>query len=1044
MDSPTRPVSETELLENLAWVQALARRLVSDPATAEDVAQDAWLAARERPPRRARSGAGLRAWLARVTRTLARQSFRSESARSARERAVARREATPSAGDVVARAEMQKRIVEAVLALEEPGRTTILLRHLDGLSARAISERRGETPEAVRQRLSRALEALRARLERELGGTRRSMERALLPLVTTGWRGVEAAGIGEILGGTVVSKSAMALGGALVVAAVAVGIWLQGGGVPEAAEPGEPEAKSAEVVAVDEEGVEGRSEEVDIVQPLAGEPGRDAVPAETGAAAASYLVLDPEGRGVPDARAVLCHEGAVLARGETDEEGTLATEVSLEGDGRLLLEALGWAPQVHEVPLAPGLHEVRLRPGAAVSGWIVVDGGTPWERIPLLLRSDRGYVKAEEELGIGAEEVGLDRGRHRVAKARAGMDGSFRFDGLPPGWAGALELPADYRLSDQTLARWDFRPNGMSLDGPVEGLRVEVVKRLALTGRIIDFPRRVPVGLAGAFVEPRLEFPKEVSGQQYQGLESTDELGRFRFAPLSSSILGGFLLISDPDREIHRQIPIEPRELREDWDLGDLALSDADEKSTLRLLVQDPAGDPIAGAIVGSGDSGPISAATDASGRTSLRGVVPGLSTIGVYCPGYEAAAIPVPLDPPEELIVEMRRGTLLEIRFLKPSGEVAPSVAARLLATEHPYRDAGTIRGYQAYTRSGCSFPMFFDRGEQGVVARLHALREGRVILNDIKPGVPLRLRVEGTFGTTIQEQEIAALGPGEHRRVKVRLERGPRTLRGCVLDEAGRPLPTAFVGVSYHPPDHPQNYSRSMGRGVEEDGSFSVGNIYARTVNLHVRAEGCVPFADERFEIPEDDAPVEFRLSPAHVVTVHVEDESGERVPASFVKADLPTGATVYGREVKGEVGAYILRGLPDEEVVVEAWVHAVSYRETCDPREETLLITVPILGRVEADVRLFKGSQLEGDCVLWLLPGSDEELKRRGEEVEPGFSKPVIVEGVLPGSYDAVLRRHSAGRWSPEDPFEDLSPRVPILVQPRVTTSVELWVD
>ena len=1044
MDSPTRPVSETELLANLAWVQALARRLVADPATAEDVAQDAWLTALERPPRRARSGAGLRAWLARVTRTLARQSFRSESARAARERAVARREATPSASDVVARAEMQKRIVEAVLALEEPGRTTILLRHLDGLSPKAIAERRGESPEAVRQRLSRALESLRGRLERELGGSRRSMERALLPLVTAGWRGVEAAGIGEILGGTVVSKSAMAIGGALVVAAVAVGIWLQGGGEPEAAEPGEPEAKPAEVVTVDGEGAEGRSEEVDIVQPLAGEPGRDAVPAETGAAAASYLVLDPEGRGMPDARAVLCHEGAVLARGETDEEGELATEVSLEDDGRLLLEALGWAPQVHEVSLAPGQHEVRLRPGAAVSGWILVDGGTPWERIPLLLRSDLGYVRAEDELGVGAQEAGLDRGRHRVAKARAEMDGSFRFDGLPPDWAGVLELPADYRLSDQTLVRWDFRTNGLNLDGPAEGLRVEVVKRVALMGRIIDFPKRVPVGLAGAYVEPHLEYPKNVSGQHYQGLESADELGRFRIAPLSSSILGGYLLISDPDREIRRQIPIEPRELREDWDLGDLALCDPDEKSTLHLLVQDPAGDPIAGALAGSDDSGPISAPTDAAGRTSLRGVVPGLSTIGVYCPGYEATSVLVPLEPPEELIVEMRRGTLLEIRFLTPSGEVASSVVARLSAAEHPYRGGDRIHSYQAYKRSGCTFPKVFDRGEQGAVARLYSLREGRVVLNDIKPGLPLRLRVEGKFGTTIQEQGIAALKPEEHRLIEVSLVQGPRTLRGRVLDDSGRPLPTASVGVRYVPPDWPSGHSRSFSSGVEEDGSFAIKNIYALTVDLHVRAEGHVPFGDDQYEVSENDAPVEFRLAPARVVTVYFEDESGERVQPGTVMAELPSGAMVFGWEVEGEPGAKILRGLPDEEVLVEAWVHGVHYSKACDPRDETLLITVPVLGRIEADVRLFEGSLPEGECALWLLPVSDAKRTGRLVRVEPGFTNPVLIEGVLPGSYDAVLRHHPEGLQSQDDPFEDLSPRVRISIEARATSSVELWVD
>ena len=39
------------LLRHSEWAQALARRLVSDDATADDVVQEAWLAALRRPPR---------------------------------------------------------------------------------------------------------------------------------------------------------------------------------------------------------------------------------------------------------------------------------------------------------------------------------------------------------------------------------------------------------------------------------------------------------------------------------------------------------------------------------------------------------------------------------------------------------------------------------------------------------------------------------------------------------------------------------------------------------------------------------------------------------------------------------------------------------------------------------------------------------------------------------------------------------------------------------------------------------------------------------
>jgi len=48
------------------------------------------------------------------------------------------------------------------MRLEEPDRSTVLQRYLDGLSASDIARARGESPAAVRKRLSRATAKLRA------------------------------------------------------------------------------------------------------------------------------------------------------------------------------------------------------------------------------------------------------------------------------------------------------------------------------------------------------------------------------------------------------------------------------------------------------------------------------------------------------------------------------------------------------------------------------------------------------------------------------------------------------------------------------------------------------------------------------------------------------------------------------------------------------------------------------------------------------------------------------------------------------------------
>jgi RNA polymerase sigma factor (sigma-70 family) len=155
METNPRSIGADALLAEMAWVQRLARSLVRDTNLADDVAQDAWLVALERPPH-ARSGPGLRAWLARVTRTLARQSMRSDARRTLREHGAARNESEASAGEIVARGSMHRRLVDAVMALDEPVRSSILYRYLDGMSAPEIAERCGASPQQSATPLARA------------------------------------------------------------------------------------------------------------------------------------------------------------------------------------------------------------------------------------------------------------------------------------------------------------------------------------------------------------------------------------------------------------------------------------------------------------------------------------------------------------------------------------------------------------------------------------------------------------------------------------------------------------------------------------------------------------------------------------------------------------------------------------------------------------------------------------------------------------------------------------------------------------------------
>ena len=132
------PTAE-ELLAHREWLTRLARALVGD-AAAPDVVQDTYEAVLAK---RSKGEGPLRPWLGGVARNVARMTLRGRTRRQRREEAAPVPDDVPSPEQLLARAQVQQRVIRLVLELHDPLRSTVLLRFFEGLSAADIARAQG-------------------------------------------------------------------------------------------------------------------------------------------------------------------------------------------------------------------------------------------------------------------------------------------------------------------------------------------------------------------------------------------------------------------------------------------------------------------------------------------------------------------------------------------------------------------------------------------------------------------------------------------------------------------------------------------------------------------------------------------------------------------------------------------------------------------------------------------------------------------------------------------------------------------------------------
>lgn len=536
-------------------MRRLARRLAADGHAAEDLAQDAWVAALT-------GGGGAqrpRAWLGGVVRNLWRDLARLRAQRVQREQRAARDEQLPSADELVEELELRKHIASALCELEEPYRRTLTLRFFHDRSLRAIAEAEGLSIAAVHEREQRGLARLRARLARTSRGNSESWAVALFALARP--RGWIDAGLE-----TIAMASAWKLGtAAVVLLGGSMAWWWQSavrtprGSAPAVAS--EPERPLATPMA---------APELEAVPPVRESLAMPTVaPSETPTAAPTLRltgrVLDPTGAPVA---------GAALAWSiETEPTTTSAADGRFEFEpppGVRVPEILDfgieskiYCTDAGRVTLLAGLRDeagdalVLVAPRTACAGVVIGANALPLAGAAVAVRvRDAVYRELGVPRPLNEPLDGFGRSLGALV-AVTNEHGEFHLADVPGG-------PGLYLLVEAV----GHLPGSFPLLAVPEHARV---LELEASRRVTEFH--------GVVLDPRAEPVPGARVSLGQALVTCDGEGRFRISP-------GSAFVPDDERVANaQQAPLELVAVHPGHLPARMSLADHDPEQPLELVL---------------------------------------------------------------------------------------------------------------------------------------------------------------------------------------------------------------------------------------------------------------------------------------------------------------------------------------------------------------------------------------------------------------------------------------------------------------------------
>lgn len=812
------PATAADLLKHAEWIRRLARGLVGDAASADDLVQETYVAALRHPPERRVS---LRPWLKKVVLNAARQGARGRDRRAQRELLARGPSESPDPQEWVQRIETERRLTEALARLDEPFRSTLMLRYYEGLEPSEIARREGTPAGTVRWRVKRGLELLRERLDGEYG-TRSAWSLALLPLARTGTGAAAAAGASSVAltGALAMNVLWKVTGAAVVVVALAYGLaWT--GVVPRSFVPfleeapvevsfrPLPIAPTADTVEAAAPKAERAAPRREMLTPAAAPAAVEEVQATVRAPAeVRARLVDAAGNALSGVRLERVGDDAGDGqRSASDGEVTLLLPLDKsEASVDVQFSLSGFASHGERVIARSGetthLGTIELAAGGAIGGRVVDVDGAPVEGVQITL----GDIQMPERV---LESMRLQPAMTSVPRATTEVDGAFTLRGVPVGfvrlWAHAEDFLGSY------TAPVEVRPGEESYGVIItlEELRAENLVR----GIVLD-PAGVPV--PGAELDYR--HSSKSSGTTYAGDRTADNEGRFEFQLRDDALL--WLTARDPGG---RYGPASVSE--QTTGQLDLVLQLGDVQE-IELRVRDQAGDPVAhfGFSIVSPDGSFVHQRVERSehdGGNAGLGCPSEHFLVRVDAPGYELADAG-PFDP----------------SFVEAGLDVVLMEAPRLRGR---VADAnGPVEGARVRLHRLIDDSMLYERN--GFRSRLDHNQLGDETRTDGNGEYVLTVRSGGTYivradrsGYAPAESTPMLLGAGADERLDLRLSQGG-AIEGRLLLPGGEDAAGRILGLS-----RLDGYARTL--RVGPDGSYRFDQLTPGPWMLTLRDEEIVP---------------------------------------------------------------------------------------------------------------------------------------------------------------------------------------------------------